>query len=127
MQLVKDYRNKVGQRTGGIKLYGELKDDFNSHNIKIGRDKFYRFLRDNSLLVPKLKNYHTTTNSKHQFKKYKNILKNQVPTRPEQLWVSDITYIKTDNWHNYLALVTDAFSKQIMGYKLACHIKITLY
>jgi transposase InsO family protein len=46
--------------------------------------------------------------------------------RPEQLWVSDITYIKTQNGHNYLALVTDAYSKQIMGYKLASHMKVSL-
>lgn len=92
----------------------------------MGRDKFFDFLRANNLLVPKLKNFHITTNSKHQFYKYKNLVKNAVPTRPEQLWVSDITYIKTDNGHNYLALVTDAYSRQIMGYKLANHMKTTL-
>jgi transposase InsO family protein len=53
-------------------------------------------------------------------------VKDAVPTRPEQLFVSDITYIKTDNGHNYLALVTDAYSKQIMGYKLANHMKASL-
>ena len=53
----------------------------------------------------------TTTNTNHIFRKYKNIVKDQVPKRPEQLWVSDITYIKTENGHNYLAIVTDAFSK----------------
>ena len=125
--MVKDYRNKVGQRTGGIKLYAELKNDFNKQNIKIGRDKFYCFLRHHNLLVPRLKNYHTTTNSNHLFKKYKNLIKDQVPTRPEQLWVCDITYIKTENGHNYLAIVTDAYSKQIMGYNLANHEDITLH
>ena len=92
----------------------------------MGRDKFFDFLRANNLLVPKLKNFHITTNSKHQFYKYKNLVKDAVPTRPEQLWVSDITYIKTDNGHNYLALVTDAYSKQIMGYKLSNHMKTSL-
>ncbi|MCK5831857.1 MAG: IS3 family transposase [Methylococcales bacterium] len=124
--MVQDYRKKVGHRTGGIKLYSELKQDFVSQDIKIGRDKFYRFLRQYNLLVPKLKNYHTTTNSNHHFRKYKNLIKDQVPTRPEQLWVSDITYIKTDNGHNYLAIVTDAYSKQIMGYKLDNHMKTSL-
>jgi putative transposase len=116
--LVKDYRKIVGSKTGGIKLYSELKQDFIKDDIKIGRDKFYGFLRLNKLLVPKTKNYITTTNSKHMFKKYKNLVKDQVPNRPEQLWVSDITYIKTQNGHNYLAVVTDAYSKQIMGSKL---------
>jgi transposase InsO family protein len=124
--MVQDYRKKVGQRTGGIKLYSELKQDFINQDIKIGRDKFYRFLRLHNLLVPKLKNYHTTTNSNHQFRKYKNLIKDKIPNRPEQLWVSDITYIKTDNGHNYLAIVTDAYSKQIMGYKLDNHMKVSL-
>lgn len=124
--MVKNYRKKVGQRTGGIKLYSELKQDFINQEIKIGRDKLYDVLRLHNLLVPKLKNYITTTNSNHQFRKYKNLIKDQVPTRPEQLWVSDITYIKTDNGHNYLAIVTDAYSKQIMGYKLDNHMKTSL-
>ncbi|WMI70377.1 IS3 family transposase [Mangrovimonas sp. YM274] len=126
ISLVKGYRKKVGSKTGGIKLYSELKQDFIDANIKIGRDKFYRFLRLNRLLIPKAKNYITTTNSNHMFKKYKNLVKDHVPTRPEQLWVSDITYIKTENGHNYLALVTDAYSKQIMGYKLDSHMRTSL-
>ena len=126
IKMIKDYRNKVGSKTGGIKLHTELKQDFIDAGIKIGRDKFYRFLRLNNLLVPKTKNYITTTNSNHMYKKYKNLVKDRVPTRPEQLWVSDITYIKTENGHNYLALVTDAYSKQIMGYKLDNHMKTSL-
>tara|TARA_B100000929_G_scaffold265759_1_gene233043 strand:+ start:657 stop:1355 length:699 start_codon:yes stop_codon:yes gene_type:complete len=98
----------------------------NRLNIKIGRDKFYRVLRMNNMLVPKTKRFHITTDSKHRFFKYKNLVKNKIPTRAEQLWVSDITYIKTQNGHSYLALVTDAYSKQIMGYKLASHMKTSL-
>ena len=124
--MVQQYRKKVGQRTGGIKLYVELKNEMLKNEIHIGRDKFYRFLRLHNLLVPKLKNYVTTTNSNHIFRKYKNLIKDKVPNRPEQLWVSDITYIKTENGHNYLAIVTDAFSKQIMGYKLDNHMKTSL-
>lgn len=126
IKMVKDYRKKVGSKTGGIKLHKELKQDFINADIKIGRDKFYRFLRLNNLLIPKTKNYITTTNSNHMYKKYKNLVKDQVPTRPEQLWVSDITYIKTENGHNYLALVTDAYSKQIMGYKLDNNMRTSL-
>jgi putative transposase len=124
--MVQGYRKKVGMRTGGIKFYDELKTSFIKQDIKIGRDKFYAFLRLHNLLVPKLKNYITTTNSNHQFRKYKNLIKDQVPNRPEQLWVSDITYIKTDNGHNYLAIVTDAYSKQIMGYKLDNNMKTSI-
>ncbi len=124
--MVKDHRKKVGSKTGGTKLHNALKQEFDDAGIKIGRDRFYRFLRLNNLLVPKTKNYITTTNSNHMYKKYKNLVKDQVPTRPEQLWVSDITYIKTQYGHNYLALVTDAYSKQIMGYKLADHMRTSL-
>ena len=124
--MVKDYRKKVGSKTGGIKLHSELKNEFIKADIKIGRDKFYRFLRLNKLLIPKSKNYISTTNSKHMYRKYKNLVKDHVPTRPEQLWVSDITYIKTENGYNYLALVTDAYSKKIMGYKLDNHMRTSL-
>jgi len=124
--MVQKYRKKVGSKTGGIKLYNELKSEMIEQNINIGRDKFYRFLRLNNLLIPKRKNYVTTTNSNHIFRKYKNIVKDKIPTRPEQLWVSDITYIKTENGHNYLAIVTDAYSKQIMGYNLDNHMKTSL-
>ncbi|SHM83592.1 Transposase InsO and inactivated derivatives [Polaribacter sp. KT 15] len=124
--MVQQYRKKVGSKTGGIKLYNELKSQMIEQNINIGRDKFYRFLRLNNLLIPKRKNYVTTTNSNHIFRKYKNIVKDKVPTRPEQLWVSDITYFKTENGHNYLAIVTDAYSKQIMGYKIDNHMKTSL-
>lgn len=92
-----------------------LKKDFVKQSIKIGRDRLYDPLRLHNLLVSRLKSYVTTTNSKHQFRKYKNLIKDQVPSRPEQLWVNDISYVKTDNGHNYIAIVTDAYSKQIMG------------
>ena len=107
--MVKSCRNKVGQQTGGRKLYDHLKNDLEKHNIKIGRDKFFNVLRAHRMLVRKTKQYHITTNSKHQFYKYKNLVKNKIPTRPEQLWVSDITYIKTQNGQNYLALITGCF------------------
>lgn len=91
-QLVKQCRNEIGQRLGAKKLFHELKSDIKKQGIKIGRDKFYSFLRSHKLLVPRIKSYHITTNSKHHFYKYKNLVTNKVPTRAEQLWVTDITY-----------------------------------
>ncbi|WP_452228252.1 IS3 family transposase [Lacinutrix sp. MEBiC02404] len=126
VKMVKDYRDEFGQKTGGIKLHKELKPKMKLLGIKMGRDKFYKLLKANRLLVPKTKRYFITTNSKHHFFKYKNLVKDKVPTRAEQLWVSDITYIKTEKKHCYLALVTDAYSKRIMGYKLASHMKTSL-
>jgi len=124
--LVKQCRNKIGQQLGAKKLYHELKRDIDKNGIKMGRDKFYSFLRSHRLLVPRTKRYHITTNSNHHFYKYKNLVSNKVPTRAEQLWVTDITYIKTQKGHSYLALVTDAYSKKIMGYKLDSHMRTSL-
>jgi len=126
IEMVNQERKRVNSKTGGIKLYSALKPAMNELGIKKGRDKFYDFLRANKLLVPRTKNFHITTDSNHRYHKYPNLVQNMVPTRPEQLFVSDITYIKTQNGHNYLALVTDAYSKQIMGYKLANHMKASL-
>lgn len=96
------------------------------NNIKMGRDKFFDFLREHSLCVPKIRNYIRTTNSNHLFNKFPNLVKDRVPTKPEQLWVSDITYIHLNGKHAYLALITDAYSKQIMGFKLSTNMKASL-
>ena len=125
-QMVLEKRKEIGHRTGGLKLYDLLKVTMHRQGIKMGRDKFYRFLRSHNLLVARTKKHHITTYSKHRFFKYKNLVKDKVPSRPEQLWVSDITYIKTEKGHAYLALVTDAYSRQIMGYKIASHMKTSL-
>ena len=124
--MVQQCRDKIGQRLGAKKLYHELKPDIKKQGIKMGRDKFYTFLKTHRLLVPRTKNYHITTNSNHHFYKYKNLITNKIPTRAEQLWVTDITYIKTQNGHSYLALVTDAYSKKIMGYKLDDNMRTSL-
>ncbi|WP_083194607.1 IS3 family transposase [Wenyingzhuangia fucanilytica] len=126
IKLVKECRNKIGQFLGAKKLYHELKHEFKELGIKIGRDKFFTLLKNHKLLIKRNKNYHVTTNSKHIFYKYKNLIKDKVPTRAEQVWVTDITYIKTDKGHAYLALVTDAYSKQIMDYKIDNNMKTEL-
>ena len=125
IEMVRKLR-KQNNKYGGKKLHHLLKEEMELKNIKMGRDKFYKFLRANYLLIPKHRNYHTTTNSNHRFYKHPNIVKDKVPTRPEQLWVSDITYIKTENGHYYLALVTDAYSKKIVGYAIDSHMKASL-
>lgn len=111
---------------GGKKLHHLLKEEMEIKEIKMGRDNFFKFLGSNNLLIRKRRNYHTTTNSNHRFYKFPNLVKNAIPTRPEQLWVSDITYIKTENGHNYLALVTDAYSKKIVGYSIDNHMNASL-
>jgi putative transposase len=92
----------------------------------MGRDAFFAFLRYNRLLVKKTKRYHVTTDSKHGFYKSPNRLDGLTPTHAEQVWVSDITYVKIQQNHAYVALVTDAYSKKIMGYKIDTNMKATL-
>jgi transposase InsO family protein len=86
--------------------------------MRIGRDKLFSVLRKEGLLVSRKRKYTITTNSKHWLRKYPNLTRNICLERPEQLWVADITYIDTLDGNGYLHLVTDAYSKQIMGYEL---------
>lgn len=104
-------------RVGGRKLYFMLNPRL--RDLHIGRDKFFSILRANHMLVQPHRSYHATTNSHHRFRKHKNLIADMEITRPEQVWVSDITYIGNRNNHMYLALITDAYSKKIMGYDLS--------
>jgi transposase InsO family protein len=101
-------------RLGTRKLHYLLKQN----NISVGRDYLFQLLREEGLLVLKRKKYTITTNSKHWLRKYPNLIKEISLVRPEQLWVADITYMDTKNGNLYLHLITDAYSKQIMGYEL---------
>lgn len=104
---------KIGTR----KLYYLLEEELKE--LKIGRDKLFRILKANQLLIKPRKKYHVTTNSHHRFRKYKNQIKEIEFIRPEQVWVSDITYIGNRKNPSYLALITDAYSKKIMGYNVS--------
>jgi len=106
-------------RLGTRKLYYLLRDEFFQDQIKMGRDKLFELLRNEGLLILKRKRYTITTNSKHWMKKYPNLIKDLTIHRPEQVWAADITYIDTmENGNCYLHLITDVYSKQIMGYEL---------
>jgi transposase InsO family protein len=124
--MVHSQRNEISQSLGARNLHYLLKEKMEKENIKLGRDKFIDVLRAHWLLVPKLRNFVRTTNSNHNFWKFPNLVQDRVPTMPEQLWVSDITYIKLNGKHAYLALITDAYSKKIMGYKLSTNMKASL-
>ena len=105
-------------RLGTRKLHYLLKEEFNREQLNIGRDKLFTILRNEGLLIIKKKKYTVTTNSKHWMFKYPNLIKDISLIRPEQVWVSDITYINTADKNAYLHLITDAYSKQVMGYEL---------
>ena len=106
-------------RMGTRKIYHLIKPDLEQSNIKMGRDALFDLVAANNLQVTKRKRRHITTNSNHVFKKYPNLIKGIEPDGPNQIWVSDITYVRTRQEFLYLFLITDAYSKKIIGYRLA--------
>jgi putative transposase len=114
--LVKEQR--VAQsRLGTRKLYHILAAELKE--LKVGRDKFFNILKANHLLIKSKKSYHVTTWSHHRFRKHPNLIKELDIKKPEQVWVSDITYIGKRDKPCYLSLITDAYSKKIMGYNVS--------
>jgi transposase InsO family protein len=114
IHMVCDIRKEM-PRIGSRKLAKILGD----HKMTIGRDALFDILGRNGLLVRRRRNRIKTTQSHHWLRKYRNLIKGVNPTAPNQLWVSDITYIKTTDKVLYLFLITDAYSKKIIGFCLA--------
>jgi transposase InsO family protein len=104
-------------RLGGRKLYYMLKKELLLLNV--GRDKLFRILRANHMLITPKKSYHITTNSHHRFRKHRNLVSSIEIEKPDSVWVSDITYVGTRENPSYLALVTDAYSKKVVGYDVS--------
>lgn len=114
--LVRQMRQKH-KRMGGRKLYHELQPVWVKRDIQMGRDRFFDLLRDHDLLLkPKKRAYRTTWAGSWRCE---NLLAETVITRPNQAWVCDLTYIATEAGFVYLALVTDLYSRRIMGYDLS--------
>lgn len=116
--LVQTVRMRM-PRLGTRKLYCLLKNDFDRMDLKIGRDGLFSYLRSEHMLIKPRKNYTKTTNSKHWLRKYPNLMKEMEVVGPEQAFVSDITYVKSRERTHYLSLVTDAYSRKIMGHHLS--------
>ena len=110
---------RVMPMIGTRKLYYLLKQEGKSIRIKIGRDALFRYMRESGLLVKKQRKYIQTTNSRHWLRKHPNLLKDRKIKRAEEVFVSDITYVKSNEGDHYLSLVTDAYSRKIMGYHLS--------
>jgi hypothetical protein len=124
IELVKDAR-KEQPRVGTRKLHKDLKKAFVHENMKVGRDCLFDILRDNNMLVSKKRAFAKTTNSYHHFHKYSNLIKDMQITRPNQVWVYDITYIRTVKGFCYLALITDLYSRKIVGYDISDSLELT--
>jgi putative transposase len=119
-----DALRKHQPRCGGRKLFIMLQPFFKEHNISIGRDKFFDVLKRNKLLVRRTKRSIHTTDSKHHFYRYPNLVKGFTPLKAHELWVADITYIPLKERFAYLFLITDAYSRKIVGFHVSDDMKV---
>jgi len=117
LQQVLDHRTRQ-PRLGSRKLHLMLAPFMLDHGIHLGRDGFFELLRSQGLLIRKRRLGTRTTFSRHRFKKYPDLFKGAMVYRADQVWVSDITYIRVGKGFAYLSLVTDVYSRKIIGYAL---------
>ena len=122
-QLLNSIR-KQQPRCGGRKLLIMLQPFFKTQNIIIGRDAFFNLLAKNKLLVRNKKRRVNTTNSKHFFYRYPNLVKDFTPLHAHELWVADITYIPIHERFAYLHLITDAYSRKIVGFHVSDNMRV---
>jgi len=116
-ELVKRER-RLQPRLGVRKLHNILSEELLEVGCAVGRDRFFEILRERHLLLEPLPRGPQTTNSRHSLPVYRNLIKDIEPSGPNQIWVSDITYIRTDVGFEYLALIMDLYSRKIVG--LSC-------
>jgi transposase InsO family protein len=117
-ELVEEVR-KRHPRMGMLKLYKLLKSQLFELGIKLGRDRFMKVLVNQGLMVEPLPKAPRTTNSSHSLPVFTNLVKDKELTGANQVWVSDITYIRTSCGFVYLSLITDMYSRKIVGYHLS--------
>lgn len=120
-----DKQRKLLPRLGTRKLHHLISKELELLNIKFGRDKLFALLGEYDLLIKPKRRYTQTTMSKHYLRKWPNIVRNLEIKEPDQLWVSDITYIKTEEGNCYLNMVTDAYSRKIVGYAIDATMETT--
>jgi transposase InsO family protein len=114
LELVRRER-RMQPRLGGRKLLHLLGNDFEEAKIQIGRDRFFELLAESDLLVAPKPGTPRTTNSRHSLPVFVNLLAGKMLCAPNEAWVSDLTYIRTDEGFLYAALITDAYSRKIVG------------
>ena len=106
-------------RMGGRKLFLLTKGFMKKQGIELGRDAFFRMLGKYGLLNKRRRHKVRTTNSDHWMKKHPDLIKEWTPTASDQLWVSDITYLELRDKDAFLSLVTDAYSRKIVGFHVS--------
>lgn len=118
-QMAIDIRSEINNmKLGTSKLLLLINEQLGLQGWHVGRDRLYAILRERGLLVRRRRRRAVTTNSNHLFKRYPNLIKERVIDQPEEVWVSDITYLRLEKGFAYLSLITDAYSRKIMGYCL---------
>jgi putative transposase len=105
-------------RLGGMKLHSMLREKLKAEDISLGRDRFFEVLKNQALLLEPLPKAPRTTNSAHSLPVFSNLVKDMELTGPNQVWISDITYIRTREDFAYLSLITDKYSRKVVGYHL---------
>lgn len=90
-----------------------------NNGIRVGRDRLFLIIRKAGLLVKRRRSYSKTTNSYHRFRVYKNLINGKKIERPNQVYLADITYLRTKEGYGYLSLITDKYSRKIVGYNLS--------
>ena len=123
LELVNDIRCRQ-PKIGVKKLYYLLSEDLHKLPIKIGRDALFTLLRDNSLLVLRKRSRFSTTNSNHDNRIYPNLIKGLIVTKPDQVLISDITYIRRKGGFCYLSVVSDLYSRKILGYYVSDNLSL---
>lgn len=118
LQLVREVRGRLPE-AGGKMLYVKIKGDLLRMRIKLGRDGLFVLLAANNLLIRRRKRRVWTTDSNHGLKIYSNLIREMDICRPNQVWVSDITYFRIGYEFVYICLITDAWSKKILGYSVS--------
>lgn len=117
VQLVAE-RRRDQPRLGGLKLRHLIKADLGAMGIKLGRDRFFGVLREEHMLVERRRSRTRTTDSLHRFRVWPNLMKGLQVERRDQAWVADITYIRCRHGFAYLFLITDVWSRKIVGWAL---------
>ena len=112
---------EIAPGVGSVKLHKQLTDIFGVNHM-IGRDAFIALLHKHRMVL-KAPKTRCTTNSNHRFRKYKNLIKGIELSSSNQLWVADITYLESQDGVAYLHIITDAYSRRIMGWKLSTSLK----
>lgn len=118
LELVMEYRCLMPS-IGTRKLYWLIKGKLLQRGLKCGRDQLFKILKEHNLLIRPKRRYTKTTDSKHWMKKHPNLLKDYSAVQANEVFVSDITYVESAEGVHYLSLVTDAYTRQIKGYKLS--------